>query len=123
MASLSLPYGELISQPGPSDTTLSCTTPMPPKIPLLFLLRGPAIANQDQQSRSPENIANRTFPPRLEIPQRTRDSHFHTATAAAGNGYIFNVSTAAAPVTFLNGLTRGHGLASCWVWKQTAPPA
>ena len=58
------------------------------------------------QRREVEKSKNRTFPPRLEIPQRTRDSHFHTATAAAGNGYIFNVSTAAPPVTFLNGLTR-----------------
>src|SRR5215831_4303472 len=27
-------------------------------------------------------VQNQTFPPRLEIPQRTRDSHFPTATAA-----------------------------------------
>ena len=30
-------------------------------------------------------VQKQTFPPRLEIPQRTRDSHFPTATAAAGD--------------------------------------
>ncbi|MGA7314369.1 MAG: hypothetical protein WBX22_10385, partial [Silvibacterium sp.] len=29
-------------------------------------------------------VQKRTFPPRLEIPQTTRDSHFATATTAAG---------------------------------------
>ena len=30
-------------------------------------------------------VQKQTFPPRLEIPQRTRDSHFSTAAAAAGS--------------------------------------
>jgi transposase len=30
-------------------------------------------------------VQNQTFPPRLEIPQTTRDSHFPTASAAAGD--------------------------------------
>lgn len=32
-----------------------------------------------------EKSKNRTFPPRLEIPPTTRDSHFRTASAAAGD--------------------------------------
>jgi transposase len=35
--------------------------------------------------REVEKSKKRTFPPRLEIPQTTRDSHFPTATAAAGD--------------------------------------
>jgi hypothetical protein len=30
-------------------------------------------------------VQKQTFPPRLEIPQRTRDSHFPTAPTAAGD--------------------------------------
>jgi len=32
----------------------------------------------------PGKVQNQTFPPRLEIPQSARDSHFPTASAAAG---------------------------------------
>jgi len=35
--------------------------------------------------REVEKSKKRTFPPRLEIPQTTRDSHFPTASAAAGD--------------------------------------
>jgi hypothetical protein len=35
--------------------------------------------------REVEKSQNRTFPPRLEIPQTPRDSHFPTASAAAGD--------------------------------------
>ena len=35
--------------------------------------------------REVEKSKKRTFPPRLEIPPTTRDSHFPTASAAAGN--------------------------------------
>ena len=42
-------------------------------------------------------LANRRLSPKAITPR---------GATAAGNGYIFNVSTAAAPVTFLNGLTR-----------------
>ena len=35
--------------------------------------------------REVEKSKNRTFPPRLEIPPTTRDSHFPTASAAAGD--------------------------------------
>jgi len=30
-------------------------------------------------------VAKRTFPPRLEIPRKARDSHFPTAATAAGD--------------------------------------
>ncbi len=34
---------------------------------------------------APWEVENRTFPPRLDIPQTTRDSHLATATTAAGS--------------------------------------
>src|SRR5215471_3406146 len=55
--------------------------------------------------REVEKSKSRTFPPRLEIPQKALDSHFPPATAA-DTGYISNVSTALLRVTFSNGLMR-----------------
>jgi hypothetical protein len=51
-------------------------------------------------------VQNQTFPPSLQIAQKTHDSHFPTAATTAGLGYIPHVSTVVPKVTFLNGLTR-----------------
>jgi len=45
-------------------------------------------------------VPNQTFPPSLEIAQRTRDSHFPAAAATAGLRLISNVSTIDPRVTF-----------------------
>lgn len=49
---------------------------------------GPAISGERQPAvEKPRSgkVARQTFPPRLEIPTATRDSHFSTATTAAGD--------------------------------------
>src|SRR5260370_206049 len=60
----------------PHDLTLPATTPVldsskTPAPPAVEKTRGGKVQKQ-------------TFPPRLEIPQTARDSHFPTATTAAG---------------------------------------
>jgi hypothetical protein len=50
--------------------------------PILNLKR--AAAKAVEKTR-PGKVQKQTFPPRLEIPQSARDSHFPTASAAAGD--------------------------------------
>jgi transposase len=56
-----------------------------------YSAQGEAIpSTQNAASRAVEKtrrgkVQNQTFPPRLEIPQRARDSHFPTASTAAGD--------------------------------------
>jgi transposase len=45
----------------------------------------PTAARRAVEKTRRGKVQNQTFPPRLEIPQTTRDSHFPTASAAAGD--------------------------------------
>jgi hypothetical protein len=45
-------------------------------------MKSETLAAKAEEKALRGKVQKQTFPPRLEIPQKTRDSHFHTASTA-----------------------------------------